>query len=176
MKMCEILKLYSGRCWKQPETAYSTTQRRSITRRDTKEHQIRVECLCDVRRSEYIERRLGELEDLSRGTLRVGLSPAVADVLLPHLLDVKFKGESVQKITFNSIELNPAIDGTEFDSSYSRGQPAEFPLDRVIKGWTEALPMMKPGAKWQICRSSLDRVRRKKGPCYGSNSPKASAI
>ncbi len=40
--------------------------------------------------------------------------------------------------------------GTEFDSSYSRGEPVEFPVEGVIKGWTEALQLMKPGAKWQI--------------------------
>jgi len=42
------------------------------------------------------------------------------------------------------------IDGTEFDSSYARGQPASFPLNRVIPGWTEALQLMRPGAKWQV--------------------------
>lgn len=40
------------------------------------------------------------------------------------------------------------IDGKEFDSSYSRGKPATFPLNKVIKGWTEALQMMKAGGKW----------------------------
>jgi FKBP-type peptidyl-prolyl cis-trans isomerase FklB len=42
------------------------------------------------------------------------------------------------------------IDGTEFDSSYKRGQPASFPVGGVIKGWTEALQLMKEGAKWQL--------------------------
>jgi len=42
------------------------------------------------------------------------------------------------------------IDGTQFDSSYDRGQPATFPVGGVIPGWTEALQMMKPGAKWQL--------------------------
>jgi len=42
------------------------------------------------------------------------------------------------------------IDGTEFDSSYKRNQPAEFPVNGVIKGWTEALMLMKEGAKWQL--------------------------
>ncbi|MFL6583452.1 MAG: FKBP-type peptidyl-prolyl cis-trans isomerase N-terminal domain-containing protein [Chthoniobacterales bacterium] len=41
-------------------------------------------------------------------------------------------------------------DGTEFDSSYKRGQPASFPVNGVIKGWTEALMLMKPGAKYQL--------------------------
>lgn len=42
------------------------------------------------------------------------------------------------------------IDGKEFDSSYSRGQPATFGVNQVIKGWQEVLPMMKTGAKWQV--------------------------
>ena len=42
------------------------------------------------------------------------------------------------------------INGTEFDSSYKRGEPASFPVNRVIAGWTEALQMMKPGAKYQL--------------------------
>ena len=42
------------------------------------------------------------------------------------------------------------IDGTEFDSSYKRGQPATFPVDKVIPGWTEALKLMPAGSKWQL--------------------------
>ncbi|MFL0810841.1 MAG: FKBP-type peptidyl-prolyl cis-trans isomerase [Agarilytica sp.] len=42
------------------------------------------------------------------------------------------------------------IDGTQFDSSYDRGQPAQFGVTQVIKGWTEALQLMKEGAKWQL--------------------------
>ena len=42
------------------------------------------------------------------------------------------------------------LDGSEFDSSYSRGTPATFKVNGVIKGWQEALVLMKPGAKWQL--------------------------
>ena len=42
------------------------------------------------------------------------------------------------------------IDGTEFDSSYKRGQPAEFQVGGVIKGWTAALQQMKVGSKWKL--------------------------
>ena len=43
------------------------------------------------------------------------------------------------------------IDGSTFDSSYDRGQPAEFPVSGVIAGWTEALQLMNIGAKWKLC-------------------------
>jgi FKBP-type peptidyl-prolyl cis-trans isomerase len=42
------------------------------------------------------------------------------------------------------------LDGTVFDSSYDRGQPAVFGVDQVIAGWTEALQKMKVGDKWEV--------------------------
>ena len=42
------------------------------------------------------------------------------------------------------------LDGTEFDSSYKRGEPASFPVNRVIAGWTEALQLMHEGDKWEL--------------------------
>ena len=42
------------------------------------------------------------------------------------------------------------IDGTEFDSSYSRDEPAEFPLNAVIPGWQQALQLMPVGSKWEV--------------------------
>lgn len=60
-----------------------------------------------------------------------GISPESKDTVTVH-----YKG------TF--------IDGEEFDSSYSKGEPQSFQASRVIKGWTEALQMMKVGAKWKI--------------------------
>ncbi|MXX74541.1 MAG: FKBP-type peptidyl-prolyl cis-trans isomerase [Holophagales bacterium] len=42
------------------------------------------------------------------------------------------------------------IDGTRFDGTYERDQPATFPIGSVIPGWAEALQLMKPGAKWEV--------------------------
>ena len=63
------------------------------------------------------------------------------------------------------------IDGTEFDSSYKRGQPATFPVSGVIKGWTEALQMMKVGSKYQLfIPANLAYGERAIGPDIGPNS------
>ena len=63
------------------------------------------------------------------------------------------------------------INGTEFDSSYKRGEPAEFPVNGVIKGWTEALQLMKEGAKWQLyIPSDLAYGERGAGKDIGPNS------
>ncbi|HLO09057.1 MAG TPA: FKBP-type peptidyl-prolyl cis-trans isomerase [Desulfobacteria bacterium] len=63
------------------------------------------------------------------------------------------------------------IDGTEFDSSYKRGQPATFPVSGVIPGWTEALQLMKEGAKWQLfVPSNLAYGERGAGQVIGPNA------
>ena len=63
------------------------------------------------------------------------------------------------------------IDGTQFDSSYDRGQPATFPVGGVIAGWTEALQLMKPGAKWQlVIPSSLAYGERGAGQDIGPDA------
>jgi FKBP-type peptidyl-prolyl cis-trans isomerase len=63
------------------------------------------------------------------------------------------------------------IDGTEFDSSYKRGQPATFPVDKVIKGWTEALQLMPVGSKWELfIPSEMAYGPRGPTPAIGANS------
>jgi FKBP-type peptidyl-prolyl cis-trans isomerase len=63
------------------------------------------------------------------------------------------------------------IDGTEFDSSYKRNEPATFPLKGVIKGWTEALQLMPVGSKWQLfVPSSLGYGERGAGNQIGPNA------
>jgi FKBP-type peptidyl-prolyl cis-trans isomerase FklB len=76
-------------------------------------------------------------------------------VTLPSGLQYKIlnEGSGESPKPEDSVTVNyrgTLIDGTEFDSSYKRGQPAKFRVGGVIPGWTEALTKMKPGAKWQL--------------------------
>lgn len=56
--------------------------------------------------------------------------------------------KSTDEVTVNY--RGTLLDGTEFDSSYKRGQPASFPVNGVIPGWQEALVLMKPGSHWEL--------------------------
>ena len=82
-------------------------------------------------------------------TAGTGKTPAAGDTVTVH-----YKGT--------------LVDGTEFDSSYKRGQPASFPVNGVIPGWTEALQLMKVGTKAQlVIPPEL---------AYGSNGPLANQV
>ena len=76
-------------------------------------------------------------------------------VTLPSGLQYKIMqaGTGPKPTATDSVSCNyrgTLIDGTEFDSSYKRGQPTTFPVSGVIKGWTEALQLMPVGSKWQL--------------------------
>jgi len=75
-------------------------------------------------------------------------------------------GSGAQPKASDTVTVNyrgTLVDGTEFDSSYKRGQPATLPLGGVIKGWTEGLQLMKTGSKYQfVIPPDL---------AYGVNSP-----
>jgi FKBP-type peptidyl-prolyl cis-trans isomerase len=63
------------------------------------------------------------------------------------------------------------LDGTEFDSSYKRGEPTSFPVNGVISGWTEALQLMPVGSKWQLfIPSNLAYGMRGAGGTIGPNA------
>jgi FKBP-type peptidyl-prolyl cis-trans isomerase FklB len=76
-------------------------------------------------------------------------------VTLPSGLQYKVitEGNGPNPSDTSTVKVNykgTLIDGTVFDSSYDRGMPATFSLKRIIKGWSEALPKMKVGSKWQL--------------------------
>ncbi len=76
-------------------------------------------------------------------------------IVLPSGVQYKVlqDGKGKQPKTTDLVTVNyrgTLIDGTEFDSSYKRNEPATFGLNSVIKGWQEVLPMMKEGAKWEV--------------------------
>lgn len=76
-------------------------------------------------------------------------------VTLPSGLQYKVlkAGDGKKPIITDTVEINyrgTLIDGTEFDSSFSRGQPASLPVTSVIPGWSEALQLMPVGSKWQL--------------------------
>ena len=63
------------------------------------------------------------------------------------------KGEGASPKATDKVKCHyrgTTIDGKEFDSSHKRGEPATFGVNGVIKGWTEALQLMKPGSKWML--------------------------
>ncbi len=78
------------------------------------------------------------------------------------------EGSGAQPKATDTVTVNyrgTLIDGTEFDSSYKRGEAATFPLSGVIKGWTEGLQLMKKGSKYQFVIPA--------GLAYGERSPGA---
>ena len=76
-------------------------------------------------------------------------------VTLPDGLpnEVERRGCRAKPSSTDTVKVNyegTLINGTVFDSSYKRGEPVEFPVNGVIKGWTEALQLMPVGSKWQL--------------------------
>jgi FKBP-type peptidyl-prolyl cis-trans isomerase FklB len=67
--------------------------------------------------------------------------------------EVMTEGTGAKPLATNKVTCHyhgTLIDGTIFDSSVQRGQPATFPLNMVIKGWTEGLQLMPQGSKWRF--------------------------
>ena len=97
-------------------------------------------------------------------------------VTLPSGLQYKIlkEGTGPKPAATDSVVCNyrgTLINGTEFDSSYKRGQPATFPVNGVIKGWTEALQLMPVGSKWQLfIPAELAYGERGPDPAIGPNA------
>ena len=97
-------------------------------------------------------------------------------VTLPSGLQYKIlkEGTGPKPAATDTVTVNyrgTLINGTEFDSSYSRNEPATFGVNQVIKGWTEALQLMPVGSKWQLfIPSDLAYGERSPGAEIGPNS------
>lgn len=95
---------------------------------------------------------------------------------LPSGLQYKVitEGNGPKPTTNDTVTVNyrgTLIDGTEFDSSYKRGQPATFKVSGVIPGWTEALQLMPAGSKWQlVIPAELAYRERGSGANIGPNA------
>ena len=115
--------------------------------------------------SDFMQRNMAKMQELRKAEAGKNLAEGNAFLeankskpgvkVLPSGLQYRVIREGTGKTpTANDrVKTNYAgrlIDGTEFDSSYKRGEPAEFAVKGVIPGWTEALQLMKEGGKWEL--------------------------
>lgn len=101
-------------------------------------------------------------------------------VTLPSGLQYKIlkEGTGPKPTATDTVECNytgTLINGTEFDSSAKHGGPAKFPVNGVIKGWTEALQLMPAGSKWQLFIPS-DLAYGERGTPDGSIGPNSTLV
>jgi FKBP-type peptidyl-prolyl cis-trans isomerase FklB len=109
-----------------------------------------------LRKKQEDQARVAGEENMTKGAAFLaenGKKPGV--VTLPSGLQYKILTDGKGKTpkagsTVTTHYRGRLLDGTEFDSSYKRGQPAQFPVGGVIRGWTEALQLMKEGSKWEL--------------------------
>lgn len=105
--------------------------------------------------------RAAEAEKAGEENKRIGQEFLAANKAQPGITElasglqykVVTEGKGAKPKATDKVEVHyrgTLIDGTEFDSSYSRGAPASFPVNGVIQGWQEALQLMAEGSKWQI--------------------------
>jgi len=112
-------------------------------------------------RTEMIAKQKEDMDRMGAANKKAGDAYLAANkakpgvVTLPSGLQYKIlkEGTGPKPTASDTVVCNYAgtlIDGTEFDSSYKRGEPATFGVGQVIKGWTEALQLMPVGSKWQL--------------------------
>lgn len=106
--------------------------------------------------NEYLEKLQGKMEAAAREAGAKFLAenkqkPEVKETASGLQYVVEKEGTGVQPTATDEVTVHytgKLLDGTVFDSSVNRGQPATFPLNRVIPGWTEGVQLMKEGAKY----------------------------
>ncbi len=102
------------------------------------------------------------------------LKPGITTLPSGLQYEVLTEGTGIKPLASNKVTCHyhgTLIDGTVFDSSVKRGQPATFPLNMVIKGWTEGLQLMSVGSKWRFfIPPQLAYGERQTGSHIGPNS------
>jgi FKBP-type peptidyl-prolyl cis-trans isomerase len=133
-------------------------------------------------RTEVTQRKAMQAKQISDANKQAGQQFLAANkskpgvVALPSGLQYKIvkEGTGPKPTATDTVVCNyrgTLINGTEFDSSYKGGQPATFPVDKVIKGWTEVLQLMPVGSKWEVyVPSDMAYGERSPGPEIGPNS------
>jgi FKBP-type peptidyl-prolyl cis-trans isomerase len=131
----------------------------------------------EVRKEQQEKMRVAADKNKSEGAAFLAANKDKEGVkTLPSGLQYKVitEGTGPKPTTTDTVVCNyrgTLINGTEFDSSYKRGEPATFPVGGVIKGWTEALQLMPVGSKWQLfVPSDLAYGERGAGAEIGPNS------
>jgi FKBP-type peptidyl-prolyl cis-trans isomerase len=127
------------------------------------------------KKQELVQQQLAEKNQKEGDAFLAANKTKEGVVTLPSGLQYKIleQGTGPTPAATDTVVVNyrgTLLNGTEFDSSYKRSQPATFGVGQVIKGWTEALQLMPVGSKWQIfIPSSLAYGQRGPGP-IGPNS------
>jgi FKBP-type peptidyl-prolyl cis-trans isomerase FklB len=131
----------------------------------------------DLRKKQQEKMQQAALDNKKAGDTFLAANKAQDGVVtLPSGLQYKVlkEGAGPKPAATDSVVCNYSgtlLDGTEFDSSYKRGQPATFQVNGVIKGWTEALQLMPVGSKWQlVIPAELAYGDRGAGPQIGPNA------
>jgi FKBP-type peptidyl-prolyl cis-trans isomerase FklB len=125
--------------------------------------------LTDIEMADVMERFMGEMRDKRMVQVRATADKNRADgekflvenaknpdiVTLPSGLQYRVlaqgKGKKpTTKSTVTTHYIGKLLDGTEFDNSFKRGEPAMFPVTKVFKGWTEGLQLMMEGSKYEF--------------------------
>ena len=121
-----------------------------LTEQQVRETMMAFQKDMEQKQSQQAEKNAGEGQKfLSANKSKEGVKTTASGLQYK----VMTEGNGAQPKATDTVTVNyrgTLTDGTEFDSSYKRNQPASFPVGGVIKGWTEALQLMKAGSKYQL--------------------------
>jgi FKBP-type peptidyl-prolyl cis-trans isomerase FklB len=112
-------------------------------------HQLRVQQQEEKRRQEADKNLAQGDAFLSENKKKEGVKELPSGLQYKVLVEGSGKTPKLED-TVTTHYKGTLLDGTEFDSSYSRGEPVKFQVNQVIAGWTQALQMMQEGDKWEL--------------------------